>query len=215
MIQSCAVCLLCEVCDALMSRGVGGGFFSVNLQFTRLIVSMHQHLYFRPCFPVFVCFVPFKINKITAWHQTWTRDTNTLHHSLNHGDEQGLVDPHWPHTRKPTCVTSSGSAAVSHTVQRADKDKFTCRETHITRLLLSFSGCSTAVSCNNAVVGGRVPSSPSNFKSSWSHYSRLLVILCLWSGSWRELCFTVVQTMFSLLPQHLHQEPCGSWGAGG
>ena len=62
-------------------------------------------------------------------------------------------------------------------------------------------------------LGESVPSRPSDFKSSWSHYSRLLVILCLWSGSWRELCFTVVQTMFSLLPQHLHQEPCGSWRA--
>lgn len=56
-------------------------------------------------------------------------------------------------------------------------------------------------------------SRPSDFKPLWSHYSRLLVIRCLWSGSWRELCFTVVQTTFCLLPQHLHQEPCGGWGA--
>lgn len=211
MIQSCAVCLLCEVCDALMSGG--GGFCKPPVYST--YSEYAWTLVLSPLLSCLCLFGPFKMNKITAWHQTWTRDTNALHHSLNHGDEQGLVDLHWPHTRKPTCVTSSGSVAVSHTVQRADEDKFTCRETHITRLLLSFSGCSTAVFVTVLWLGESVPSSPSNFKSSWSHYSRLLVILCLWSGSWRELCFTVVQTMFSLLPQHLHQEPCGSWGAGG
>ena len=42
-----------------------------------------------------------------------------------------------------------------HTEEGASReDEFTSRETHITRLLLSFSGCSTADSGNDVVVGG-------------------------------------------------------------
>ncbi len=47
----------------------------------------------------------------------------------------------------------SFSSRITHR-ESSRADEFTPRETHITRLLLSFSGCSTAASHNDAVVGG-------------------------------------------------------------
>ena len=38
-------------------------------------------------------------------------------------------------------------------------------------------------------LGESAPRRPSDFKSLWSHYSRLLVILCLWSGELKGAVF--------------------------